>query len=118
MQGVPGGQISYYIIKIRKGIIIMPKPIANMKDAFSVTGKNVIVTGGNRGIGLGISTAFAQSGANVAILCRNKEKGDAAAADLKQYGGTHFCVACDTSSLDSVKNAVNEVYKIFPRCMF
>ena len=92
----------------------MPKPIANMKDAFSVTGKNVIVTGGNRGIGLGISTAFAQSGANVAILCRNKEKGDAAAEGLKQYGGTHFCVACDTSSLDSVKNAVNEVYKIFP----
>ncbi len=92
----------------------MPKPISNMTDAFSVKGFNVIVTGGNRGIGLGISTAFAQSGANVAILCRNKEKGDKAAEDLKQYGVNAFCAACDTSSLESVKNAVAEVYKVFP----
>jgi NAD(P)-dependent dehydrogenase (short-subunit alcohol dehydrogenase family) len=65
----------------------MLKPISSMTDAFSVKGFNVIVTGGNRGIGLGISTAFAQSGANVAILCRNKESGDKAAEGLKQYAG-------------------------------
>jgi NAD(P)-dependent dehydrogenase (short-subunit alcohol dehydrogenase family) len=92
----------------------MLKPISSMTDAFSVKGFNVIVTGGNRGIGLGISTAFAQSGANVAILCRNKESGDKAAEGLKQYGGTHFCVACDTSSFDNVTSAVGEVYKTFP----
>ncbi len=92
----------------------MPKPISNMTDAFSVKGKNVIVTGGNRGIGLGISTAFAQSGANVAILCRNKEGGDKVAESLNQYGGTCFCVACDTSSFESVQNAVKEIYKVFP----
>ena len=51
-------------------------PIQNMSNAFSVKGQNVIVTGGNRGIGFGISAAYAQSGANVAILCRNKESGD------------------------------------------
>ena len=91
----------------------MPKPISTMTDAFSVKGLNVIVTGGNRGIGLGISTAYAQSGANVAILCRNKDVGDKAAESLKQYGGKYFCVACDTSSLESVKNAVEEVCKEF-----
>ena len=88
-------------------------PISNMTDAFSVKGFNVIVTGGNRGIGLGISTAFAQSGANVAILCRNKESGDQVAESFKQYGGTYFCVQCDTASLHSVKKAVKEVYKCF-----
>jgi 3-oxoacyl-[acyl-carrier protein] reductase len=91
----------------------MPAPITNMTDAFSVKGKNVIVTGGNRGIGLGISTAFAQSGANVTILCRNKESGDKAAESFKQYGGKYFCAQCDTSSFDSVKKAVAEVYTVF-----
>ncbi|NMA25084.1 MAG: SDR family oxidoreductase [Clostridiales bacterium] len=92
----------------------MPKPITDMTNAFSVKGYNVIVTGGNRGIGLGISTAFAQSGANVAILCRNKDSGDRAAESLSEYGGRYFAVQCDTSSLDSVKKAVAEVYKVFP----
>ncbi|MDZ7837337.1 MAG: hypothetical protein U5N58_04970 [Actinomycetota bacterium] len=41
--------------------------IKDMKDAFSVKGKNVLVTGGNRGIGEGIVQAFAQSEANVAL---------------------------------------------------
>ena len=39
--------------------------ITNMKDAFSVKGKNVLVTGGNRVVGLGIVQAFAQSEANI-----------------------------------------------------
>ena len=91
----------------------MTTPIRDMTNAFSVKGLSVIVTGGNRGIGLGISAAFAQSGANVVILCRNKESGDKAAEGLKQYGVESCCIACDTSSFDSVKAAVKEVYKVF-----
>lgn len=91
----------------------MLTPIANMTGAFDVKGLNVVVTGGNRGIGLGITTAFMQSGANVAILCRNKESGDAVAEDLKQLGGKCFCVQCDTGDFASVKNAVAEVFKNF-----
>ncbi|MBT4781226.1 MAG: SDR family NAD(P)-dependent oxidoreductase, partial [Gammaproteobacteria bacterium] len=34
------------------------------------TAKKVLVTGGSRGIGLAISTAFAAAGANVAIVYR------------------------------------------------
>ncbi len=89
------------------------QPITGMGSAFSVKGQNVIVTGGNRGIGYGISTAFAQSGANVAILCRNKQKGDEAAESLQQYGGKYICVQCDTSDFTSVINAVDAVYKAF-----
>jgi NAD(P)-dependent dehydrogenase (short-subunit alcohol dehydrogenase family) len=89
-------------------------PISSMTDAFSVKDLNVVITGGNRGIGLGISTAYAQSGANVAILCRNMEKGNQAAEELKQYGTACFCVSCDVSSLESVKGATEEVFKIFP----
>ncbi len=88
-------------------------PITSMTDAFSVKGLNVIVTGGNRGIGLGISTAFAQCGANVAILCRNKESGEKAAKDLGQYGTLCIGIQCDTSDPISVKNAVAQVIAAF-----
>ena len=88
-------------------------PITNMSDAFSVKGKNVIVTGGNRGIGLGISTAFAQSGANVVILCRNIEKGMQVAGSFDQYGGRHACIKCDISDRKSVETATGEIYSFF-----
>ncbi len=35
---------------------ILTPPIKTMEDAFSVKGKNVVITGGNRGIGRGITT--------------------------------------------------------------
>lgn len=95
-------------------MVIKTTPISSMTDAFSVKGKNVIVTGGNRGIGLGISTAYAQSGANVAVLCRNKESGEQAVEKLKQYGTVCFCIACDVSRPESVKTAVDQVFDRFP----
>ncbi len=89
-------------------------PISSMTDAFSVKGYNVVVTGGNRGLGFGISTAFAQGGANVAIVCRNKASGDAAAEELtKLYGGKHFCVACDVGEIDQVNAAAEKIYEVF-----
>lgn len=89
------------------------KPISSMKDAFSVKGLNVVVTGGNRGIGFGICEAYAQSGANVAVLCRNREKGDRVAEELRRYGTDCFCVACDVASAESVRAATEEIFKKF-----
>ena len=54
-------------------IVHLP-PITSMEDAFSVKGLNVVVTGGNRGLGLAIAKAFAEQGANVAIFCRDAKK--------------------------------------------
>lgn len=89
------------------------KPIENMQDAFSVKGFNVVVTGGNRGIGIGIAKAFAQSGANVVILCRNTASGEAAVAQLQQYGGKYACFGVDISDIESVKAAEKEVFAFF-----
>jgi len=91
----------------------MTIPIKNMTDAFSVKGQNVVVTGGNRGIGLGISEAYAQSGANVAILCRGRESGAAAVENLRQYGTKCFFVCCDVGDADSVNAAAGEIFRQF-----
>jgi NAD(P)-dependent dehydrogenase (short-subunit alcohol dehydrogenase family) len=94
--------------------MIITPPISTMKNAFAVTGLRVIVTGGNRGIGLGIAHAYAESVASVAILCRNTESGSDAARDLTaRYGGDHIAVKCDISDYDSVTKAVDDVYAAF-----
>ena len=90
-------------------------PISSMRDAFSVAGSCVLVSGGSRGIGLGIAEAFAQCGANVAILCRNEETGRAALEHLRQWGTNCLCVACDVADLASVRAAVAQVTEAFGR---
>ena len=87
--------------------------ITNMKDAFSLKGKTAMITGGNRGLGLGIATAMAQSGADIAILCRDSAKAQEALSELSQYGGVCRSFSCDITDIQSVKTAVNEVYSEF-----
>ena len=93
--------------------MIKTPPIESMSGAFDVKGKNVVVTGGNRGIGLGISTAFAQCGANVAILCRNEESGKKAAAGFAEYKGRYTCIPVDISDNASVTAAAKKVFEFY-----
>ena len=95
--------------------MIKTPPIESMIGAFDVKGKNVVVTGGNRGIGLGISAAFAQSGANVAIMCRNEESGKKAAESLAGYGGRYICIPADVSDNASVNSAAKQLFTFFDR---
>src|ERR1700677_1754409 len=53
-----------------------------MSNRFDLPGKNAIVTGATRGIGLAIVRGFAEAGANVTLCGRKQETVDAALAEL------------------------------------
>ncbi len=69
---------------------------------FSVARKSVLVTGGSKGIGLGIASVFASAGAHVAIAARSRSDLDSAVAHLDGLGdGKVIGVEADVSDRDS-----------------
>ena len=62
--------------------------------------KNVIVTGGTRGIGLAAAAACAAEGANVSICGRTQESLDDAVAALTKHGSKIHGAICDVSDCE------------------
>ena len=76
--------------------------------AFDLTGKTVLVTGGNSGIGLGMAEALAQSGAAVCIWGTNADKNAAALAKLKAHGAKALALQCDVGDEQEVEACFTE----------
>lgn len=80
-----------------------------------VEGKVVIVTGGGRGIGFGISTAFAKEGAKLVITGRNAQTLQEAKEKLEAYGAKVLTVPADGADEASVKNVIAKTVAHFGR---
>ena len=88
--------------------------IDSMKDALSAKGKNVLITGGHAGIGLGISRAFAEVGANIIIMGRRKEEGESIAAEIeKEFGVKARFIAGDLTANGDPARVVEEAFREF-----
>jgi len=73
-----------------------------MQNLFSLEGRNALITGGSRGIGLMIARGLASHGAQVWLLARKASEVDAAAHSLRDAGhGAHSIVA-DLSRLEEI----------------
>lgn len=75
---------------------------------FDLTGKAVLVTGGNGGIGLGMADKMAEAGADICIWGRNKEKNLAAVEQLKAHGRRVTALECDITDEKQVKSCFEE----------
>lgn len=76
------------------------------------TGKNVLVTGGTRGIGRAIVEAFAKGGARVAFTYRSStETADALKASLEAEGEEVLAFQGDAASFEAANEAVSGVLK-------
>jgi len=86
-----------------------------MTDA-SLSGKNYVVTGANSGIGLFAARRFAELGANVALVCRNEQRGQKAVAELVAATGNEniSLYLADFSSLASVAEMADSLLLDIP----
>jgi 2-deoxy-D-gluconate 3-dehydrogenase len=75
---------------------------------FGLVDKTAVVTGGGRGLGLGISNALLDAGANVIVLGRNPVPAELTARAASLGRAVHF-VALDLADSDAIAAAVQQV---------
>jgi NAD(P)-dependent dehydrogenase (short-subunit alcohol dehydrogenase family) len=85
----------------------------NSNGRFS--GKVAFVTGAGSGIGRGSAIAFAQDGADVVAVDLNGQAAKATAEQIEQLGGAALAVACDVTSSDQVRGALDSTVTRFGR---
>ncbi len=78
------------------------------EDIPDITGKVIIVTGGNSGLGFESVKALAQKGATVILTSRSVEKGESAKKEMGVVKGKIEVMQLDLQDFDSIKNFAKE----------
>lgn len=74
-------------------------------------GKTVLITGATSGIGAETAKEFAEEGAEVLLLGRNRERGALIEKQIRERGGKAAFLPCDVRSEESVIQAKQEIEK-------
>lgn len=84
-----------------------------MKDLFNLKGKVAVVTGASSGLGRSAALAYAEYGADVAVLGIDINKLDDVKEEIEKKGRKAIAIKCDVTNEEEVKSAVNQIIKEF-----
>ena len=83
-------------------------------EQFKLNGRVALIIGGNRGLGLSMAKALAESGANIAIAARNEKTNLASENEIKnKYGVECIGVKCDVTIENSIQEVVRTTVERF-----
>ncbi|XP_039211117.1 dehydrogenase/reductase SDR family member 13-like [Crotalus tigris] len=87
------------------------------RNAVSLRGKTVLVTGANTGIGKATAMDLARRGARVILACRDKARGQSAVCDIRRESGNSevILMILDLANLNSVRAFAQTFLKSEPR---
>jgi len=89
--------------------------VSSDRGLFDLTGKVVLVTGGNSGLGLGFARGVAKQGADLMLWGRSADKNAAALEALSVHGGRVEARVVDVASESAVKVGMTEAVEVFGR---
>lgn len=75
--------------------------------------KNIIITGGSRGIGFAVARAFLEAGGNVCIAARDIKEITRSKKELQKIRKDVNAIVCDVSQKSCSKKIVQHIQKIF-----
>jgi NAD(P)-dependent dehydrogenase (short-subunit alcohol dehydrogenase family) len=78
------------------------------QQLFSLAGKKALVTGASRGIGQVIAVAFAQAGADVALVARSADGLAATAKEVRELGRQAVEIPADLTGQETAATVVTE----------
>ncbi|WP_150293195.1 SDR family NAD(P)-dependent oxidoreductase [Sphingobium estronivorans] len=78
-----------------------------------LAGKTAIITGGNSGIGIGLSLHFAAEGCNVVIVGRDMDKAREVAARAEKLGGRAIALQADVTDRAAVEAMTRQAMEHF-----
>jgi NAD(P)-dependent dehydrogenase (short-subunit alcohol dehydrogenase family) len=85
------------------------RPMTDSPSPFSVAGQTAFVTAATRGIGRECALALARAGADVAVGCRERDAGEAVAAEARALGVRAIAVEMDLTAFASIPAGVETV---------
>jgi short-subunit dehydrogenase len=83
------------------------------EKAYDLSGKNILITGGSRGLGLVMARQLVDANARVAICARDEAELQRARTELEQRGGEVFAVSCDVTDRAQVEQTIQQVKEQF-----
>ena len=87
----------------------------SIMDRFQLKGNVALVTGGARGLGRAMATAFAQAGAHIVIADSNIGEAQKTANDLQKEGIETMAVRVDVTQPEQVEGMVQTIVEKFHR---
>ncbi len=80
---------------------------------FSLKGRVAVVTGASSGLGMQMSRAFADQGADLVILARRVERLEEFKKELELKGVKVLALKCDVTSTEDINNAASMAEQVF-----
>ena len=97
------------------GLLIGAQALMRRSTAYSFSGKNVLIAGGSRGLGLEVARQLAREGARIGICARDQGELDTARQELEQLGTDCFAMSCDITDVAQVNEMVRSMIQRFGR---
>ncbi|MEC8990450.1 MAG: glucose 1-dehydrogenase [Candidatus Latescibacterota bacterium] len=84
-------------------------------DSMNLKGRTALVTGAGRGIGRGVAVAYAQAGADVAVISRSQDQLNEVADEIRGLGVRALPVPTDVADAEQIDQAIGETVSEFGR---
>jgi NAD(P)-dependent dehydrogenase (short-subunit alcohol dehydrogenase family) len=82
---------------------------------FDFQGRNVLITGGSRGLGLVMARQLVRQGARIAICARDAKELEHAENELSRLGRAVLALTCDVTDRNSIEQTIQAVRNRFGR---